>query len=699
MSLPTSPSRFLNLASFLLVLPALFFATSVNANMYQEDFQIGDVVEFDFLGKTYQAEIFDFTGTGWPKVKFEYRGKLTERFFPPSRIKLVESAKDKLAGQNMSPPAEMRKWTDSTGSFSVNAKLVSNEDGNIKLEKEDGRVITLPLAKLSDEDQTYLEELKKQNSAANPFAGGDMKAPAKSTGISDSKPSTPKIEPISPNFQTNEKVLSDNGKWAVQPDSANQANPSQKVINFKSGFTKHEFHNRLSGVKLTNDGEMLIAAITNPFENGTELLIADLKTAKSNPPLRIDSKDQTLLAATAKQAVTYKKGSGRTAGEISFWELGDEARQTAAWKAASFFDRDGLAPTFGQFIDENRLLTAGRRVTLWNCESATAEYSYTISDTTQPAISSTGKQVAIASGKSVYIINIDDGEVLGKIEPPSAAKFMAFSPNGEQLAGINSSSGEIWTWNLSDNQLSQEFSAPPRSTKSIDWVGEEYLLIDDIYLMDVRLRAVVWIYESNGGTVVNSNDGRFWFAGKTKISPISLPGTNLTKRTENLKPDELLVLGPDSKVSLEFNLPFKGNEQDKIRTRITTTLNKNGVAVQNNADLQLVFKIVKGEPQKAEMSSITDPFGRRGTESIKYTPQIGSVTLVKNGDRVWQKSRQFGPMGMIQLKRGESAQAAAKRLCKPDPSFFESIALPKYIGQLPGGKPFGRSKISEQGVN
>ena len=98
MSLPTSPSRFLNLASFLLVLPALFFATSVNANMYQEDFQIGDVVEFDFLGKTYQAEIFDFTGTGWPKVKFEYRGKLTERFFPPSRIKLVESAKDKLAG-------------------------------------------------------------------------------------------------------------------------------------------------------------------------------------------------------------------------------------------------------------------------------------------------------------------------------------------------------------------------------------------------------------------------------------------------------------------------------------------------------------------------------------------------------------------------------------------------------------------------
>ena len=99
------------------------------------------------------------------------------------------------------------------------------------------------------------------------------------------------------------------------------------------------------------------------------------------------------------------------------------------------------------------------------------------------------------------------------------------------------------------------------------------------------------------------------------------------------------------------------------------------------------------------MSSITDPFGRRGTESIKYTPQIGSVTLVKDGVDVWRTGRRFGPMGMIQLKEGESAQAAAKRLCKPDPSFFQSVEIPKYIGQLPGGKPLGQSTISEQGIH
>ena len=94
-----------------LIFAALTFTTNANASTYQEDFKVGDVVEFDFLGKPYQAEIFDFTGTGWPKVKFEYRGKLTERFFPPSRLKLVESAKDGATDQNMAPPAKMRKWT------------------------------------------------------------------------------------------------------------------------------------------------------------------------------------------------------------------------------------------------------------------------------------------------------------------------------------------------------------------------------------------------------------------------------------------------------------------------------------------------------------------------------------------------------------------------------------------------------------
>ncbi|MDE0935862.1 MAG: SHD1 domain-containing protein [Mariniblastus sp.] len=691
----------------LLTFAALISVTPVNANACQEDFKIGDIVEFDFLGNQLQGEVFEFTRTGWPTVRFDYRGKSMERFFPPSRISLVESAKTGASDGTMTAPAEMRKWTDASGTFSVSAKLVSNKDGKIELEKEDGRVITLPLTKLSEKDQTYLQELGKQNSEANPFAGGELNAspkPGNKDRPSESASSTPTPKPaipaITPNLDANEMVLSDKA-WTVQPDAAAVVTSNEKVINFKSGFTKHAFHNRLSGAMLTTDGQTVAAAISNPFEKASEIIIADLKTAKASPPLRVDSKETTLLAIApnGERVVTYNKGSGRESGTIAFWDLGDEATQTAAWKAASFFDRDGLDPSMGRFVDENRLLTAGRRVILWNCETATAIYSFGISATAKPALSATGKQLAVVSGDSVFIVDVNDGKTLGKIEPPTRTKFLAFSPNGESLAGIDSGSGEIWVWDLVANKLTQELSAPPTMVKSMVWVGEEYLLINDSNLIDIRLRATVWSYRPTGGSILKAADSRFWFIGKSKFTPISLPHKNLAAQTAQLDPDDLLVLNPGSEVSIELDLPLKRPEQDKIRERVTAMLKNNGVAVRGTAKLKLVLKITKGKQEKAEMSSITDPFGRRGTESIKYTPQIGSVTLVKDGIDVWRTGRRFGPLGMIQLKEGESAQAAAKRLCKPDPSFFQSVEIPKYIGQLPGGKPLGQSTISEQGIH
>ncbi len=677
----------------------LILVNPVCARFYQDDFKIGDFVELEFLGKKHHGNVYDFTGTGWPKVKFEYRGKTIERFFPPSRLTLVQSAESKPQQEVLANPAKTRKWTDSSGSFTVDAKLVSANAATVKLERTDGRMIALPLSKLSESDKSYLANLKVQKSATNPFAAGEMKTTPKATSGYESDMDSTNIKSITPDFQGSEKILSNPGTWSVTPDSADPFDSNQKVINFKSSFRKHAFHSQISNAHLTNDGARMVATITNPFETKSEILIANLETAISQPPLRIDSKGALLLAANEKQAVTIKKTNGRTAGELEFWALGDQALKTSAWQTSSFFDRNGFAPKMGMFIGENRLLTAGRRLALWDCESATAIYSYAISEATQPAISSTGKQLAVSFGNAVFIINSNDGNVLGIIEPPTTPKFLTFSRNGEQLAGINSSSGEIWVWSLSENRLIQELSAPSGVTQSLHWVGERYLLVNHTHLIDVRLRATVWSYLSTGGTLLTANDGRFWFAGKTKISPISFPGINLNQRTAPLLPEDLLVLSPGSELCIQLDLPFKEAVQDKIRDRITANLEKNGVTVRDQAELRLEIKLVKGKQEKVEMSSITDPLGRRGTESIKYTPQIGSVTLVKNEINVWQKSRRFGPRGLIQLKQGESVQGAVKRLCKPDPPFFESVSIPKYIGQLPDGKPFGESTISEHGIH
>ncbi|MCA9267332.1 MAG: PQQ-binding-like beta-propeller repeat protein, partial [Planctomycetales bacterium] len=59
--------------------------------------------------------------------------------------------------------AESRTWTDASGKFRIEAELLSYADGVLQLQKGDGKVVGVPLGKLSAADQRWLrEELKRR---------------------------------------------------------------------------------------------------------------------------------------------------------------------------------------------------------------------------------------------------------------------------------------------------------------------------------------------------------------------------------------------------------------------------------------------------------------------------------------------------------------------------------------------------------
>lgn len=96
-----------------------------------------------------------------------------------------------LASTALSAP--IRKWTDSSGAFSVLAELVEVKDGKAHLKKADGSVIAVPVDKLSEADQKFLASLTAGKPATpSPKAPSDSspRPPAKSTNPT---PRVPKV--------------------------------------------------------------------------------------------------------------------------------------------------------------------------------------------------------------------------------------------------------------------------------------------------------------------------------------------------------------------------------------------------------------------------------------------------------------------------------------------------------------------------
>lgn len=115
----------------------------------EQRFKPGDRVKLEFLGQQLEGEVTRLTGTGWPYVKFTWRGREREQPFPPDRLEPVKKP---------AAIARPRTWSDASGSFRVVATLVERTGTDVRLKKSDGTEITVPLAKLSEADQKWLDQ-------------------------------------------------------------------------------------------------------------------------------------------------------------------------------------------------------------------------------------------------------------------------------------------------------------------------------------------------------------------------------------------------------------------------------------------------------------------------------------------------------------------------------------------------------------
>jgi hypothetical protein len=73
----------------------------------------------------------------------------------------VDPAASSQAGELPSEASDIRRWNDASGKFSIDAEFMGVKDGNVRLRKKDGRIISVPIERLSASDQLVVKNQVK----------------------------------------------------------------------------------------------------------------------------------------------------------------------------------------------------------------------------------------------------------------------------------------------------------------------------------------------------------------------------------------------------------------------------------------------------------------------------------------------------------------------------------------------------------
>lgn len=145
----------------------------------------GQIVAARDTGAWYPAEVLDAPPGGEVEVQFR-RGLRSQKKLPRANLQLAPPAVEQpnltpeqvAAIENPAPEPSaatsdalrgLRTWTDDTGQFAIEAVFVGFADDKIRLRRQDGREVSVPIERLSTADREAAEKLRQQASATNPF--------------------------------------------------------------------------------------------------------------------------------------------------------------------------------------------------------------------------------------------------------------------------------------------------------------------------------------------------------------------------------------------------------------------------------------------------------------------------------------------------------------------------------------------------
>jgi hypothetical protein len=497
------------------------------------------------------------------------REMMLERQFPLELIRPSQAARPSAPA----PAGEgFRTWSDASGQFKIEAKLIAVADGKAEIERADGKRVKVPVDKLSRGDQDFLA---KNTASDNPF---DFAPPPSEPGANaspiavvqpassttTSAPSTPAmavdtpaatptavalVATRSPNRRGWVALPKDHKTKAVLPRSFDNWQFSPAVMNdFDLGrvvpggavalsklpgsrATSEKLHgifvsrNRPEAWLLREGSYDTTWCFIEMVDFATRQSLGIVELPEGYLPLSAspDSGRVLLCEAEFGRASSAALKLARVAGKTV------EIEQTFSPLPAARFESPGRISS-ARFLNDSTVVVSSARdktIVVWDVDARKAVATIPIRpklggiDKEEFILSPDGGYMAITLEAGVAIIDCVDWEHVAMIPYPEgvAGVAVAFSPDNAYLAGQGMK--HFCVWDLSTGELVRLFPRPDRvALGAVKWL-DSMLLVGFTHLVDLEQQVVLWEFERNFDasyhSTLHGQDGYTW-VGNTLLA-------------------------------------------------------------------------------------------------------------------------------------------------------------------------------------
>jgi hypothetical protein len=696
----------------------------------------GDMLLAEWARKWEDVQVLEVAANGNIKIRWLRWGPQWDEFVPRAKLRLPDSpvAKGKAdaAGPAKNPLAAIRNWTDISGKHKIEAEFVKFADGKVTLKKKDGQEVSLLLEKLSEADQDIAKSLGKDSSPFEPAAEdvatnaddeltdlqkqslkgmppdvakrfeeqwkahnaaiAKLKSRSSEPGNPAAKPSVP--EATYPTSEADWSAVNDifvsNPGPLVVPADAWKGDSSRAIDRSIAlsdpGLTRSDaFFERLSDLVYLPGANRMWVVFRNdsprPETTPFRLEACDLVEGKSLGQYAILGKFRPLAGDPAGRHLLTGLAEFNNGNQVDLWKLNEQdhnLQHVIRWvpvRSAGI-----ISPTIkmAEFLDQDHVLIcdSNNSAILWQVGTgAKAIYSLPLKGTAVPRLTPSRKYLVASVEGGIGLFHALTGKPLGMV--PLAEKqiqSLSLRADGKQLAISNG-----WSLLVYDCQTGRQLQecALVSGGGTLDWAGNDLLLVDGLNLYDPALGVLLWKYERTSEGPVIPIDNQFWFASaaaggtRKSLTHAPLPHGAVKQLSASLNPQNLRVFKPGTKVRLQLNLSsLSPDQQQKASAALTAAVVAAGGTVANDGPLVLEAGLKAGEPKAMN-------FGRTilRSDSGVFIAQSHWVAL-KEGEKVlWSSSFISSAPHVLHMKKGQTVEMALRELSQPNPGFYTSIRL------------------------